>query len=99
MSETAPSRPSFSQVSTPETAHSHSDHTIARKIDRFTAPDIIKRVFSSYVQLEGDGKVGSDNCLKGGIALLDDQPCVVLSNFKGPEANFGMASPMATVWL
>lgn len=71
----------------------HTDHTTARKIDRFTAPDIIKRVFSSYVALEGDGKVGSDSCLKGGIALLDDQPCVVLSNFKGPEHNFGMASP------
>lgn len=93
LSESAPSRPTFSQVSSPETAHSHSDHTVARKIDRFTAPDIIKRVFTTYVQLEGDGKVGSDSCLKGGIALLDDQPCVVLSNFKGPESNFGMASP------
>lgn len=71
----------------------HSDHTTARKIDRFTAPDILKRVFASYIPLEGDGKVGSDSCLKGGIALLDDQPCVVLSNFKGPEHNFGMASP------
>jgi len=85
-------KPSYPESSS-SSVSVHADHTTARKIDRFTAPDIIKRVFTSYVALEGDGKVGSDSCLKGGIGLLDDQPCVVLSNFKGPEHNFGMASP------
>lgn len=92
-SEVKPSAVTFPSPSSTATVSEHTDHTTARKIDRFTAPDIIKRVFTSYVALEGDGKVGSDSCLKGGVALLDDQPCVVLSNFKGPEHNFGMASP------
>lgn len=79
--------------STVQNPDGHTEHTTARSVDRYTAPNVIESVFTSYIELDGDGKIGSDNCLKGGIALLNDQPCVVLANYKGPEHNFGMASP------
>jgi len=74
-------------------ARPHDDFTESRKIDRFTAPQVIDKVFTKYVELYGDGRIGSDATMKGGIALLNDQPCVVISTFKGPEHNWGMPSP------
>jgi acetyl-CoA carboxylase carboxyl transferase alpha subunit len=69
------------------------DYTLARKIDRVSADDVLQTVFKSYIELSGDGKVSSDPCIRGGIALLNDRPCVVLATHKGHDANFGMANP------
>ncbi len=54
--------------------------------------------------MSGDGRVGRDNCIRGGVCSLDQlgskvTSCVVLGTFKGhtPQtmqaANYGMASP------
>lgn len=69
------------------------DYTLARKIDRVSADDVLQTVFKNYIELSGDGKVSSDPCIRGGIALLNDRPCVVLATHKGHDANFGMANP------
>jgi acetyl-CoA carboxylase alpha subunit len=31
----------------------------------------------------GDGRVGRDVCIRGGLASFSGQPCVVLGTFKG----------------
>lgn len=75
------------------------DYTRARNPSRIQPQDIVSRVFDNFVELAGDGRVGYDRCLRGGIALLDGAPCVVVATYKGHnaaemrEANFGMASP------
>ncbi len=52
-----------------------------------------------YIGLDGDGKVGRDGCIQGGLALFDGSPCIVLGTFKGHtpqtmlDTNYGMASP------
>jgi acetyl-CoA carboxylase alpha subunit len=40
----------------------------ARDLNRFDADDIIENLFEEYVEMGGDGKVGIDSCLRGGIA-------------------------------
>ncbi len=74
-------------------SQSVQDYTLARKIDRVAADDVLQTVFKNYIELSGDGKVSSDPCIRGGIALLNDRPCVVLATHKGHDANFGMANP------
>merc|ERR1719443_2441399 len=64
------------------------DYRVARELDRFDCDDILRVVFDDYVEMGGDGKVGLDNCLRGGLALLR-QPgkppcrCVVIKCAKG----------------
>ena len=49
--------------------------------------------------MSGDGRVGKDVCIRGGLATFKGRPCIVLGTFKGhtpqtmQEANYGMASP------
>jgi len=75
------------------------NYTKSRAIDRPQCQDIISQLFASYVGLYGDGKVGKDVCMNGGLATFDGQACVVLGTFKGHDhktmeaANYGMASP------
>lgn len=75
------------------------NYTKSRAIDRPQCQDIIAALFRSYVGLYGDGKVGKDVCMNGGLATFDGHACVVLGTFKGhnhktmEEANYGMASP------
>eukprot|EP00463_Aulacantha_scolymantha_P006674 TRINITY_DN87_c0_g2_i4.p1 TRINITY_DN87_c0_g2~~TRINITY_DN87_c0_g2_i4.p1 ORF type:complete len:265 (-),score=55.65 TRINITY_DN87_c0_g2_i4:1610-2404(-) len=75
------------------------DYCMSRKMDRMQVFDIIQQVFSGFIELQGDGAVGSDCCIKGGLALLDNTPCIVLGTVKGhnptdmQNANYGMASP------
>ena len=51
------------------------------------------------MELSGDGKVGRDVCLKGGIASFRGKSCVVIATNKGhsptdmQNANYGMPSP------
>ncbi len=77
------------------------NYTRSRQIDRPQVQDIINNsnIFTNYIELSGDGKVGRDVCIRGGIALYKGLGCVVLGNYKGhtpqtmQEANYGMASP------
>ena len=61
--------------------------------------DIISKLFTSFVELSGDGRVGRDCCIRGGLALFEGRACIVLGTYKGhtpqtmQEANYGMASP------
>jgi acetyl-CoA carboxylase alpha subunit len=77
------------------------NYTRSRQIDRPQVQDIINNsnIFTNYIELSGDGKVGRDVCIRGGIVLYKGLGCVVLGNYKGhtpqtmQEANYGMASP------
>lgn len=75
------------------------NYTRSRKIDRPHSADIIGNVFESFVEMTGDGKVGRDICIRGGLATFNGRACVVLGTYKGhtPQtmqaANYGMASP------
>ena len=69
------------------------DYTATRAVDRYGGSHVIKHVFSDYVEMVGDGRIGSDPCLKGGIALMNGQPCVVVATLRGPEHNWGMGLP------
>jgi len=80
-------------------------YTMAREMDRFQALDFINSVFTGFVELKGDGRVGDDNCIRGGLALLpgtaeeENRRCVVIGCYKGhtptdfQNANYGMPSP------
>jgi len=79
----------------------------SRDLTRPQPQDLIASLFTDFIELQGDGKVGSDNCIRGGVAtLVADEttgrpatPCVVIANFKGHDAkeletaNYGMATP------
>eukprot|EP00755_Sulcionema_specki_P005036 Sspe_Gene.31624::Locus_15584_Transcript_1_1_Confidence_1.000_Length_4052::g.31624::m.31624/K01958/PC, pyc; pyruvate carboxylase len=75
------------------------DYTRSRDMTRPQAQDVISKIFTGYVELEGDGRIGSDRCIRGGLGMLRDVPCVVVATCKGhtpskmKEANFGMPSP------
>ena len=75
------------------------DFNRARRSDRVQVQDVVKAVFTDYVELSGDGRIGRDCCIRGGLALLGGCPVMVVGTFKGhdpvslKEANFGMPSP------
>ncbi len=75
------------------------NYTRSRLIDRPQTQDIIFNIFNSFVELSGDGKVGKDACLRGGLALFHGIPCMVIATFKGhtptemQNSNYGMPSP------
>jgi len=75
------------------------NYTRSRKIDRPHSEDIILNIFESFVEMSGDGKVGRDACIRGGLATFNGRACIVLGTYKGhtPQtmqaANYGMASP------
>ncbi|CAM9750893.1 unnamed protein product [Pylaiella littoralis] len=75
------------------------DYTLARKIDRYQAQDVMSRVLEDFVELCGDGKVSDDFCLKGGLARIGGVAVVVMGTVKGhtpgdmQAANYGMPSP------
>jgi len=59
------------------------NYTRSREIDRPQAQDIISNLFDNFVELSGDGKVGRDCCIRGGLAKFSNRPVVVLGTFKG----------------
>lgn len=75
------------------------NYTRSRVIDRPQTQDIIFNLFDSFVELSGDGKVGKDACLRGGVALFHGIPTIVIATFKGhtptdmQNSNYGMPSP------
>lgn len=46
------------------------DHNRTRDLSRVQAQDIFKDVFLDYIELSGDGKMGADKCIHGGLARL-----------------------------
>lgn len=92
------------RASSPEAAVEASssagaDHTFnytrSRLIDRPQTQDILQALFSSFVELSGDGKVGRDNCLRGGVGMFRGIACLGLGTYKGhtptdmQNANYG----------
>lgn len=75
------------------------NYTRSRLIDRPQTQDIINEVFTDFVELSGDGKVGKDACLRGGLASFEGQSCMVVATYKGhtptdmQNSNYGMPSP------
>lgn len=71
------------------------DYTLARKIDRYQAQDVMSNVFENFVELSGDGKASDDFCLKGGLARIGGVAVVVMGTVKGhtpgdmQAANYG----------
>ncbi|EDR28192.1 pyruvate carboxylase subunit B, putative [Entamoeba dispar SAW760] len=74
-------------------------YTTSRTDTRVQAIDILEHLFDGFIELRGDGKQGADKCIRGGIALYHNYPCVVIATRKGHnpqemiESNYGMASP------
>lgn len=75
------------------------NYTRSRAMDRPQTQDIIGSLFNDFTELSGDGRVGRDVCLKGGLAAFGGISCVVIATFKGhtptdmQNANYGMPSP------
>eukprot|EP00939_MAST-03C_sp_MAST-3C-sp1_P004458 g4458.t1 len=91
-----------STMGSPAAATTHGDYTKSRLLTRPQCQDLIREVFSSkhWFELAGDGRVGDDACIRGGLAVFDSTtPCVVVANFKGhtpadmKKANYGMGTP------
>lgn len=59
------------------------DYTRARAMERPQAQDIMRSVFSGFVELRGDGKTASDSCIRGGLATLGSWRCVIMGTTKG----------------
>lgn len=75
------------------------NYTRSRFIERPQTQDIINNLFDNFIELSGDGKVGRDACLRGGIASFHGVTCVAIATFKGhtptdmQNSNYGMPSP------
>lgn len=61
--------------------------------------DIVKEVFTDFIELHGDRLYGDDHAMLAGIARLNGTPVTVIGQRKGHttaeniDANFGMAHP------
>jgi acetyl-CoA carboxylase carboxyl transferase subunit alpha len=72
---------------------------IARHTQRPFALDYIERCFTNWVELHGDRHFADDRAMPCGLAMLDGQPCVVVTHQKGRNTkqnlmrNFGCAHP------
>ncbi len=83
----------------PAQAEIANDYLNSRKLTRPQSLDIVHQLFQGFVDLRGDGSVGSDPCLRGGLARFDGRTVVVIATSKGhdpksmKDSNFGMPSP------
>ena len=72
---------------------------LARDKDRLKITDYIDALFDDFIELKGDGIVGEDRAILGGIASFHGIPVTVIGHKKGAtteeniDCNFGMASP------
>jgi acetyl-CoA carboxylase carboxyl transferase subunit alpha len=72
---------------------------IARHTQRPFALDYIERCFTNWVELHGDRHFADDRAMPCGLAMLDGQPCVLITHQKGRNTkqnlmrNFGCAHP------
>jgi acetyl-CoA carboxylase carboxyl transferase subunit beta len=60
--------------------------TLARRADRPTALDYLRRVFGDFVELHGDRFYGDDPAIVGGLAKLDKHTVVVIGQERGHAA-------------
>jgi len=72
---------------------------VARAEKRPYTLDYIQLMFTDFVELDGDRRVGTDHAIVGGPAMLDGKPVMVIGHQKGRNIqerqfrNFGMAKP------
>ncbi len=72
---------------------------VARHPERPRCQDYVEALFTEFTPLAGDRTFGEDHAVIGGLARLDDAPCVVIGQERGHdtttrlERNFGMARP------
>ncbi|KAH3745809.1 Pyruvate carboxylase [Pelomyxa schiedti] len=70
-----------------------------RDMGRIQVQDCLDLLFEEFVELHGDGNNRSNTCTRGGVALLNGLPVMVIGTDKGhtPELivqrNYGMVSP------
>lgn len=61
--------------------------------------DYISRIFSDFIELHGDRNFRDDPAIVGGLAMLEDEPVMVIGHQKGRTTkekvfrNFGMPNP------
>eukprot|EP01038_Epipyxis_sp_PR26KG_P008321 gene8321-11257_t len=102
-SEVAKSVDNMADVTSLDVLNSFN-YTKSRIMTRPQVQDIVFGLFDNFVELSGDGKVGRDVCLRGGIAKFrkssgESISCVVIGTFKGhtptdmQNSNYGMPSP------
>ena len=56
---------------------------IVRGNDRPTSIDLIKGMFTEFVELHGDRRYADDPAIVGGFAKLDGKPVMVIGTQKG----------------
>jgi len=72
---------------------------IARHQDRPYTLDVVREVFTHFVELHGDRHFADDLSIVGGLARFNGQACMVLGQQKGRDTkertlrNFGMSKP------
>lgn len=72
---------------------------IARHNLRPTTIDYLENIFTEFTELHGDRLLGDDPAIVGGLARIENRPCVVFGHQKGKETkenlarNFGMPNP------
>lgn len=72
---------------------------VIHDIERPNIDDIVKEIFTDFIELHGDRLYGEDHAMCAGIARLNGTPVTVIGQRKGHtteqniEANFGMAHP------
>ncbi|KAK2964860.1 putative Pyruvate carboxylase [Blattamonas nauphoetae] len=109
----------FTNATIPELAEEESlknsreikirDYNRGRQLDRIQAQDICTTVLEGYTELSGDGQIGTDHCIHGGIARLPvyesaqgltrGQTVIVVGTFKAhtdgefAEMGYAMSTP------
>src|SRR5512136_485108 len=72
---------------------------VARHSSRPFTMDYIRLIFSDFIELHGDRCFGDDHAIVGGLAMLEDEPVMVIGHQKGRDTkekvfrNFGMPHP------
>ena len=72
---------------------------VARHPDRPKFTDYLNIAFTDFVELAGDRLFSDDSAIIGGLARLDDMPCLIIGQEKGCDTesrlahNFGMPKP------
>lgn len=76
------------------------DHVqLSRHPQRPYTLDYIERIFTDFSEIHGDRKYADDRAIIGGMAILDDQPVMVIGHQKGRntrerlDRNYGMPKP------
>ncbi|WP_137167805.1 acetyl-CoA carboxylase carboxyl transferase subunit alpha [Salinimonas lutimaris] len=72
---------------------------LARHPNRPYTKDYVGRIFTEFDELAGDRAFADDKAILGGLAMLDDQPIMLIGHQKGRDThekvkrNFGMPKP------